>query len=73
MDKDEEKGTCCSELMGVVKPFPPRVWDPGVFWHVFLVSVIKSVYNSMRLEAIRGMKRTAKGKSKGVAAVYFMT
>ena len=68
-----EEGTFCSELMSVVKPFLPRAWDPSVFWHVFLVSVTKSVYNSMRSEAIRGMKRTAKGESKDVPAMCFMT
>ena len=26
-----EEGTYCSELMSVVKPFIPRVWDPAVF------------------------------------------
>ena len=68
-----EEGTYCSELMSVVKPFIPRAWDPAVFWHVFLVSVTKSVYNSMRSEATRGTKRTTKGKSKDVPTVYFMT
>ena len=69
----EEEGTYCSELTGAVKPFIPRVWDPAVFWHVFFVSVTKNVYNSMRSEATRGMKRTAKGQSKDMPAVYFMT
>jgi hypothetical protein len=69
----EEEGTYCSELMRVVKPFIPRAWDPAVFWHVFLVSVTKSVYNSMRSEATRGMKRTAKGESNDVPAMCFMT
>jgi hypothetical protein len=44
-----------------------------VFWHVFLVSVTKSVYNIMRSEATRGMKRTAKGESNDVPAMCFMT
>ena len=69
----KEEGTYYSELMGVVKPFIPQVWDPAVFWHVFLVSVTKSVYNSMRSEAKRMMKRTGKGESKGVPAVCSTT
>ena len=68
-----EEGTYCSELMSIVKPFLPRAWDPAVFWHVFLVSVTKSVYNSMRSEATRGMKRTAQGESNEVPATCFMT
>ena len=68
-----EEGTYCSELMSIVKPFLPKVWDPAVFWHVFLVSVTKSVYNSMRSEATRGTKRTANGELKGVPTVCFMT
>ena len=58
----KEEETYCSELMGVVKPFIPQVWDSAVFWHVFLVSVPKNVYNSMRFEPTRGMRRTAKGE-----------
>ena len=65
--------TYYSELMRVVKPFTPRVWDPAVFWHVFLVSVTNSMYSSMRSKAIWGMKRTVKGESKGVSAMCFMT
>ena len=64
----EEEGAYCSELMEVVKPFISPVWDSAVFWHVFLVSVTKSVYNSMRLEATRGIKRTVKGESKEYTA-----
>ena len=56
----EEGGTYCSELMGVVKPFISRALDPAVFWRVFLVSVTKSVHNTMRSKATRGKKRTAK-------------
>ena len=69
----EEEGAYCSELMGFVKPSIPRAWDPTVFWHVFLVSVTKSVYNNMRSEEMRGTKRTVKGESKGMPAVCFMT
>ena len=69
----KEEGTYCSELMRVVNPFVPRVWDPAVFWHVFLVSTTKSVYNIMRSKATRRMKRTAKGESKDVPTVCFMT
>ena len=43
----EEEGTYCNELMRVVGPFIPRVWDPAVFWHMFLMSVTKNAYNSM--------------------------
>ena len=68
-----EEGTYCSELMSVVKPFLPRAWDPSVFWHVFLVSVTKSVYNSMRSKAMRRMKRTAQGESNDVPDMCFMT
>ena len=64
-----EEGTYCSELMGVLKPFIPRVWDTAVFLHVFLMSMTKSVYNSIRSKATRGMKRTAKGESKGTPAM----
>ena len=55
-----------------MKPFISQVWDSAEFWHVFLVSVPKNVYNSMRFEPTRGMRRTAKGESKDVPAVYFM-
>ena len=64
----EEEGTYCSELIGVVKLFIPREWDPGVCWHVFLVSVKNSVYNSMRSKGTQEIKRTAKGGSKGAPA-----
>ena len=68
-----EEGTYCSELTSVTKPFIPQTWDPAVFWHVFLVSVTKSVYNSMRSKATRGMKRTAQGESNDVPVMCFMT
>ena len=68
----DEEGTYCSELMVVMKAVIPTVWDPAVFWHVFLVSMTKIVYNSMRYEATRGVKRTTKGESKKITVVCFM-
>ena len=59
--------------MRVVKAFIPPAWDPTVFWHVFLVFMAKSVYNSMRSDATQGMKRIAKGESKAIPNVCFMT
>ena len=64
-----DEGTYRSELMGIVKPFIFWVWDPALFWHVFLVSVTKSVYNSMISEATQGTKMIAKGESKDVPSV----
>ena len=69
----EKEGTYCSELMGVAKACIPPAWNPMVCWYVFLVCVIKSVYNIIRSEATRGMKRTAKGESKAVPTACFTT
>jgi hypothetical protein len=68
----EDEGTYYSERMGVVKAFIPPVWNPASFWHVFIVSVTKSLYNSMRSEATWGMKRTATGESKAMPVACFM-
>ena len=51
----------------------PRVWDPVVLWHIFIVSEIKGVYNDMVSEITQGPKRTAKGELKIVPVVYCMT
>ena len=37
----KEEGTYYSELVGVVKAFISLTWNPTVFWHSLLVSVIK--------------------------------
>ena len=55
------------------KEFFTEVKHPAVFWHMFLVSVTKSVYDSMRSEATRGTKRTSTGESKAMPVSCFMT